>query len=437
MRVNTARDPIYTHEGAPARHISALDELKRSVLSCFLWESGFYEDGVEIANRIKSLAHKCNAKDVAELAVYARSEMHLRHVPLLLCRELARHPKREGVRVAQTLAEVIQRADELAEFLALYWLEGKQPLSKQVKLGLAWAFQKFNAYQLAKYNRDNAVKLRDVLFLCHAKPKDKAQEAVWKQLIDGTLPAPDTWEVALSGGADKGEALTRLLKENKLGYMALLRNLRNMEEAGVDKSLVSSALMEGAARSRALPFRFISAAKAAPQYEPQLDAAMSLALGSMQTLPGKTIVLVDVSGSMTWHSSGRSELTMLDRGCALAALVAGIAEDYMVFSFSHEVVQVPPRKGMALIDAVSRSQPHGGTYLGGAVQHMNGLDCDRLIVFTDEQSHDRVPNPKNRGYMVNVASNKRGVGYGPWVHIDGFSENVIRFIQELESSDRV
>lgn len=432
MRVNTARVPVHTHEGAPARHISPLDQLKRSVLSCFLWESGFYEDGVEIAERIKALAQKCDAKDVADLAIYARSEMHLRHVPLLLVRELARHPNRKGVKVADTIATVIQRADELSEFLALYWMEGKQPLSKQVKLGLAWAFRKFNAYNLGKYNRDNAVKLRDVLFLCHAKPKDKAQAATWKKLIDGTLEAPDTWEVALSGGADKGEAFTRLLTEKKLGYMALLRNLRNMEQTGVDSTLVSSALMEGAVKSRALPFRFISAAKAAPQYEPQLDAAMILAMGSMQSLPGKTIVLVDVSGSMDWASSGRSDLTMLDRGGALATLVAGIAEDYKVFTFSQEVVQVPPRKGMALVDAVIQSQPHGGTYLGAAVKAMNRLEYDRLIVFTDEQSHDAVPNPVGRGYMVNVATNKRGVGYGPWTHIDGFSENVIRFIQETE-----
>jgi len=434
MRVNTARPVERTHEGAPARHISPLDQLKRSVLSCFLWESGFYEDGVEIAERIKVLSHQCDAKDVADLAVYARSEMHLRHVPLLLARELARHPNRKGVRVADIIATVIQRADELSEFLAIYWMEGKQPISKQAKLGLAWAFRKFNGYALAKYNRDNAVKLRDVLFLCHAKPKDKAQEAVWKKLIDGTLEAPDTWEVALSGGADKGEAFTRLLIEKKLGYMALLRNLRNMEQSGVDSALVGSALMEGAVKSRALPFRFISAAKAAPQYEPQLDAAMVLAMGSMQSLPGKTIVLVDVSGSMSWANSAHSDLTMLDRGAALATLVAGIAEDYKVFTFSHEVVQVPPRKGMALVDAVIQSQPHGGTYLGAAVKEMNRLEYDRLLVFTDEQSHDAVPNPSGPGYMVNVATNKRGVGYGPWTHIDGFSENVIRYIQELESS---
>jgi hypothetical protein len=302
-----------------------------------------------------------------------------------------------------------------------------------VKKGLAKAFTKFSAYQLRKYNRDGAVKLRDVLFLSHAKPKDEAQAKVWKQLVDGTLEAPDTWEVNLSGGADKKETFTRLIQEGKLGYMALMRNLRKMTEVGVNSHLINTALVEGASRSKALPFRYIAAAKAAPGFEPALDQAMITSLSQMPTLPGKTIILMDVSGSMTWNSSGKSELTMMDRGAALCALVAGVAEEFEVFTFSTQVVQVPPRQGMALCDAVVTSQRHGGTYLGAAVREVNNREYDRLIVFTDEQSHDVVPNPKGKGYMVNVASNQRGVGYGPWVHIDGFSESVIRYIQETES----
>ena len=102
------------------------------------------------------------------------------------------------------------------------------PLSGQVKKGLAAAFPKFDEYQLAKYDRGGPIKLRDVLFLCHAKPRDAAQAGVWKKLIWGRLTTPDTWEVALSSGADKREAWERLLRENKLGALALLRNLRNM-----------------------------------------------------------------------------------------------------------------------------------------------------------------------------------------------------------------
>ena len=96
-------------------------------------------------------------------------------------------------------------------------------------------------------------------------------------------------------------------------------------------------------------------------------------------------------------------------------------------------MEIPPRRGMAGVDAVINSQPHGGTYLGAAVAAANKLKHDRLIVITDEQSHDRVPDPvANKAYMINVASNQNGVGYGKWTHIDGFSEAVIKFIVESE-----
>src|SRR6201993_2687165 len=218
---------VRTHEAAPARHISNELQLRRSVLACLLWESQFYEDGVAIAGRIAELVPKVEPERVAALAVEAREAMKLRHAPLLLVREMARHKTHRGL-VAETLTRVIERADELAEFVAIYWQNGRAPLSAQVKKGLAAAFTRFDEYALAKYDRANPVKLRDVLFLCHAKPVDTAQAELWKRLVAGELATPDTWEVALSGGADKREAWERLLEENKLGALALLRNLRNM-----------------------------------------------------------------------------------------------------------------------------------------------------------------------------------------------------------------
>src|SRR5262249_44532414 len=213
-----------THEGAPARKISTELQLRRSILACLLWECQFYEDGVEIAGRIAELVPKVAAEKVAALTVEAPEQMKLRHVPLLLVREMARHKTHRAL-VSETLARVIQRADELAEFVAIYWKDGKVPLSGQVKKGLAAAFPKFDEYQLAKYHRGGPIKLRDVLFLSHAKPRDAAQAGVWKKLIWGRLTTPDTWEVALSSGADKREAWERLLREGKLGALALLRNL--------------------------------------------------------------------------------------------------------------------------------------------------------------------------------------------------------------------
>jgi TROVE domain len=424
-----------THEGAPARHISPEMQLRRSVLACLLWESQFYEDGVEIAGRIAELVPKVAAEKVAALAVEARGKMKLRHAPLLLAREMARHKTHRHL-VSDTLATVIQRADELAEFMAIYWKDGRVPLSGQVKKGLAAAFPKFGEYQLAKYDRGGPIKLRDVLFLCHAKPRDEAQAAVWKRLIWGRLTMPDTWEVALSSGANKREAWERMLTEQKLGALALLRNLRNLREAGVDEPLVLAAL-GSMSTSRVLPFRFLAAARYAPQWEEGIEQAMLNSVASTEKLPGKTIVLVDVSGSMTAPLSRGSEMQRTDAAYGLAVLLREIGEKVVVFSFSNDLVEVPARRGFALRDAIDASQQHGATYLGKAVEKLNRETYDRLIVVTDEQAHDTVPGPKTKGYVINVASYKNGVGYGKWTHIDGWSESVIEYVRGLEQKEAV
>jgi hypothetical protein len=399
-----------------------------------LWEDQFYEDGVAIAGRIRELVAKVPAEKVAALAAEAREKMKLRHAPLLLVREMARLATHRHL-VAETLMRVVQRADELSEFVALYWSEGKQPLSAQVKKGLAAAFTKFDEYALAKYNRAIPVKLRDVLFLCHAKPVDEAQAGLWKRLVEGQLSTPDTWEVALSSGGDKRQAWERLLAENKLGALALLRNLRNMAEAQVHEQ----AIREGLARmktERVLPFRFVAAARYAPRWEAELEQAMFRALqgqtGDGQAkLPGKTVLLVDVSGSMDAPLSRRSEMRRNDAAYGLAVLLREIAESVSVYSFSDSLVLVPARRGFALRDAINASQAHSGTYLGKALSGVTEK-YDRLIVITDEQSHDAVPNPKARGYMINVASYQNGVGYGPWTHIDGWSDSVIEYVRAAE-----
>jgi Mg-chelatase subunit ChlD len=421
-----------THEGAPAKHISVEQQLRRSVLACMLWEDQFYEDGVAIAGRIRELVAKVAPEKVAALAVEARAQMKLRHAPLLLVREMARLATHRHL-VAETLMQVIQRADELSEFVALYWSEGKQPLSAQVKKGLAAAFTRFDEYALAKYNRGAPVKLRDVLFLCHAKPVDAAQAELWKRLVEGELATPDTWEVALSSGTDKREAWERLLSENKLGALALLRNLRNMAEAKVSEQ----AIRDGLARmktERVLPFRFIAAARYAPQWEAELEQAMFRSLEAQTKLPGKTVLLVDVSGSMDAPLSRRSDMRRNDAAYGLAILLREIAEQVSVYTFSDQLARVPSRQGFALRDALNASQPHNATYLGKALAaiHENDAKYDRLIVITDEQSHDAVPNPKARGWMLNVASYQNGVGYGAWMHVDGWSDSVIEYIRAAE-----
>jgi hypothetical protein len=155
---------------------------------------------------VAALVPQVDAVIVAALAIEARERMRLRHMPLLLVREMARHASHRAL-VAETLARDIERADELAEFVAIYWKDGRQLLSAQVKKGLAAAFVKFDAFQLAKYDRAAPVRLRDVLFLCHARPLDVTQEVLWKQLAEGTLPSPDTRQVRLSASAENADGM--------------------------------------------------------------------------------------------------------------------------------------------------------------------------------------------------------------------------------------
>jgi 60 kDa SS-A/Ro ribonucleoprotein len=427
--------PLRTHEGAVAQKVSAKTELRRTVLTCLLWEETFYEKGSGIAARIAELVRENKPEDVAALAREARDAMQLRHTPLLLVRELARR-KGTGPLVAETLEHVIQRADELGEFVALYWKEMKQPLSAGVKRGLARAFVKFDAYQLAKYNRDCVVTLRDVLFLCHAKPRDAAQAELWKRLVEGTLEAPDTWEVSLSGQKDKKETFERLLKEGKLGGMAVLRNLRLMTAAGVSPGLIRERLHSGVAR--ALPFRFVTAARHAPKLEEAIEEAMLKGIGGLEKLPGATGLVVDVSGSMDYRLSAKGEATRMDAAAGLAILLREKSEEFAIASFSDTCVELPARRGFALRDAIAKSQAHSGTYLKRALTQLHETadwrKLERLIVITDEQSHDGIlPAWTKKAYVLNVAPYKPGISYGNgWTHIDGWSERVVDYIAGVE-----
>ncbi|HKT47787.1 MAG TPA: TROVE domain-containing protein [Candidatus Acidoferrales bacterium] len=427
--------PVRTHEGAVAQRVDAKRELRRTVLTCLLWEDTFYQKGSEIAKRIAELVAQTKPEDTAALAREAREKMQLRHAPLFLTRELARR-KGAGPLVAETLEAVIQRADELGEFVALYWTPKKQPLSAGVKRGLARAFTKFDAYQLAKYNRESTVKLRDVLFLCHAKPKNAEQETLWKGLVENTLEPPDTWEVALSAGKDKRETWERLIREGKLGGMAVLRNLRLMLASGVEPKLIRERLDKGVAR--ALPFRFVTAARHAPKLEDAIEKAMLKGIAGFERLAGSIGLVVDVSGSMNYQLAKKGETTRMDAAAGLAILLREKAEEFAIATFSDACVELPARRGFALRDAIVKSQAHSGTYLKRALSELKGkkewAKLERMVVITDEQSHDGIlPAWTPKAYVINVAPYQHGVSYGNgWTHIDGWSERVMDYIAAAE-----
>lgn len=454
-----------THEGGKAKRNDAFGELQRAVMACLLWEDSFYESGESIADRIKSLVPKVAPERVTAMAIDARSNHGLRHVPLLLVRELARTGGHNGA-VEQALAAVIKRPDELSEFLALYWATngGKKSIGAAIKRGLSLAFNKFDEYALAKYNRDSPVKLRDVLFLSHAKPADAVRqwtrverknvremqargfnpkrawaqtdkEVLFEKLVTGTLHTPDTWEVALSAGADKKATFERLMAEGQLGGLAFIRNLRNMREVGVDAALIrtysTTAKVWGI-----LPWQFITAARINPWFESELEAMLYRALDGAPKLPGHTVVLVDVSGSMSSQLSQRGESTRLDGAAGVAVLARELCESAAVYKFNASAVLVPNRRGFALRDAIGR--PAGGTHMAAAIRTVNAAEAyDRIIVVSDEQSADGSAPPLSgkKGYMLNVGTYKNGVGYGPWTNISGWSPSVLRYIAATETKE--
>lgn len=468
--------PVYTASGARAARINPEQQLRRLTATTLLWEDGFYVSGKTVAETIADLVPKCRPEFVAACAYEARTVMKLRHLPLLVVREMARHTAHKAL-VSKLLPDVIDRADELSEFLAIYWKDGRQPLSAQVKKGLAAAFAKFNEYELAKYNRDGDVKLRDVAFLAHAKPWDGLEgkktkverkykkdhaiigakmltrhtDSVLSKLVEGRLKTPETWETQLSAGADKAGTFTQLMEQKKLGGLAYLRNLRGMLEAGTDRKAVRDYAAV-ANFSKVLPFRFIAAARAYPGMEDVLEPQMLKVCENMPKLKGRTLIVLDVSGSMDEKLSAKSDLTRLDAACGLAMILREICEDVQVLTFSQGICLIPPRRGFALAEAITKSQPHGGTALFRTMEFVNNppthqeqLAHDRIIVLTDEQdtshggytlgaAHIRtMPDPKaGLAYLINVASNKNGVGYGKWTHIDGWSEGIVSYLQAHE-----
>ena len=278
-----------------------------------------------------------------------------------------------------------------------------------------------------------------MLFLSHAKPKNAEQAALWKKLVENTLESPDTWEVALSAGKDKRETWERLLREGRVGGMAVLRNLRLMLAAGVAPKMVADRLEKGIAR--ALPFRFVTAARHAPKLEEAIEKAMLKGIAGLDALPGVTGLVVDVSGSMNYRLAKKGETTRMDAAAGLAILLREKAEEFNVATFSDKCVVIPSRRGFALRDAIVNSQAHSATYLKRALTTLRVTatwkNLDRLIVVTDEQSHDGIlPAWTRKAYVINVAPYKSGISCGNgWTHIDGWSERVLDYIVAIEGEN--
>lgn len=442
--------------GKPAARQDAEALLRRSVMACLLWEDIAYASGNTIATRIADLVPLVAPETAASIAREARFDQKLRHVPLLVAREMARHETHRSL-VRGVLKDVINRPDELSEFLSIYWKDGKCPIARQVKLGLADAFQKFDEYQLAKWNRPKDINLRDVLFLCHAKPKDEAQAAMWKRLVDGELATPDTWEVGLSAAktpTDKIKVWTDLIEQNKLGAVAVLKNLRNMQQVGVPRDLITRAI-ENANPSMLLPINFLSARKYAPDYTRSIERLMFKCAEKWPRLAGWTVFVVDVSGSMGSAISAKSEFRRYDAAAAMAVLASEMCDNISVYATAgndyrkiHATTKVVPHRGFALADAILATPSRiggGGIFTAQCVDYLRTQEKetpDRIIIFSDSQDCDysgRMPKPFGKfNYIVDVSCHTHGVNYdGVWdAEVSGWSESFLRYIASHESNSQ-
>lgn len=429
--------------GAPAARQGGEQLLRRAVMACLLWEDMAYEDGAANADNIAALIPQVDPKIVADIAIETRRKQKMRHVPLYIAAEMAKHPRHKAY-VERVLIEVITRPDQITDFMAIYWKKGKCPIAACIKRALAKIFNRFNEYSLAKYNRDAPIKLRDVMFMVHAKPETPEKEALFKKLAENTLAVPDTWEVELSRGADKKATFTRLIEEGKLGSLAFIRNLRNMKDAGVPYEILKKGFA-GLAQAALLPLNFYSAYVTNPEYGREIEDAMFKVYADFAKLPGHTIYIVDVSGSMSAPVSAKSKYNRMEVAAALAAFAAETSERITVYATGTTHKRIKPVRGFALADAIKDAQRecgYGGIYTRRVLEHvkadLKGEIPDRIIVFSDSQDCEgggAKPAPFGKyNYIVDISAHKHGVNYqGVWTaEISGWSESLLTYIRAHE-----
>jgi hypothetical protein len=426
--------------------------LKRAVMANLLWENIAYMDGKKVADEIARLIPLCPAEEVFNIALSARVDQKLRHTPLFVAREMCRYDEHR-LFVVDLLPLIITRADMLTDFLAIYWKDGKCPICNQAKKGLAKAFHNFNEYKFAKYDRESAIKLRDVMFLVHPKPRNEYETQLFKKIADRTLSTPDTWEVALSSGADKKSTWERLISEKKIGGLAMLRNIRNMMQANVDHDSIVKGI-QNLQSSMLLPLDYLKAARINKEFDRHIEDAMIKSYENLPKLPGKTLFIVDVSGSMGSSNSLSSQFSRLDHACAMAMLAANQCEKFKLVATagndgtrvgSHTHIQYP-KKGFDIVDQIQNTRGtvgYGGIFtrqcLEWCREQFKDEEFDRIIIFSDSQDCDwpdkRIPKPFGKhNYICDVSANTRGINYkGVWdAEISGFSDKFITFIAAYE-----
>jgi 60 kDa SS-A/Ro ribonucleoprotein len=422
--------------GAVAYTLSPAMELYSAVVTTMLADAT-YEKADKRLKRIQELVAQNDPLFVAQLAVYAREKMYLRTAPIVLIGELAKHHNGDDL-VSRTIARVVQRPDEITELLAYYQATNERTgtkklnrLSKQIQKGLALSFNRFDAYQLAKYDRATAVRLRDALFLVHPKATNEAQQAVFNQLTSQTLPTPYTWETELSALGQtsfKNEAQKQgafqykwheLIDSGRMGYMATLRNLRNMLEANIDVAhliTVCRVLSDerAVAKAKQFPFRFLAAyrelnalsgkfMKHMSLVNDALERAVKASAANLRGFDEQTHVVIacDVSGSMQHPVSARSKVLLYDIGLLMGMLLQNRSKHVVsgMFGDRWKIVNLPGREILANVGEFYRREGEVGYSTNGhlVIQDLirRNHAADKVMIFTDVQLWDSTTNNRS------------------------------------------
>jgi len=439
-------EKVANYEGAVAYDLA--DEMKLYTHVCTsLVSDQFYASAGEGLKKTEDLVKKCHPQFVANLASYARNEMNLRTIPVVLCAFLARH--HGGSIATEAIVRSVKRADEITELLSFYYsinTQNRKPITKgnhvghkNVKVsrsllrGLKKVFEsgRFDEYRYAKYSRDTAVKMKDVLFLTHPKAQTPEQAALFAKIANNNLDVPYTWEVELSRVgqefAGKGENAKNdaklakwqeMVSSNRLPYMALLRNLANIFSLHPSAELrdeICHKLVQGAATGKQFPFRYWSAYKNLKDpvqregkdkkwlnvlHVEQLTAALDDALrASVRSLPefllkGRTLIACDTSGSMKNPISKKSSIQQIEIGVVLGTLIKAEVPETTLGVFGtkwgvHEgkIVQGSVLKTIEKVVAMNVGWSTNGHVVADWLVEQNKA-VDNVLMFTDCQLWD-------------------------------------------------
>ena len=375
---------------------SPKEELVSILLTATL-DDTFYRSGDATAARVKELIAATDDKAfVARAAIYARTKAGMRSVSHLVTAELARSVK-GATWTKEFYKLVVHRPDDVLEILACYLATYERPIPNALKKGLGAALARFDEYQLAKYRRDAAeVNLVDAVNLLHPPHSEPL-----RKLIRGELAPAETWETKLTQAGSRGEtgvdvaklkgvAWDELIGSRKLGYFALLRNLRNILEQAprcVDAALAMLVDERLISKSLVLPFRYLTALEAvqasnlprAGEVLAALSDAADKSLANVPRFDGRTLIALDCSGSMM----GRP----LQIGSLFAAVLAkaNAKADIMLFSDEAKFITVNLRDStLTLAREIASSAAPAGTNFHAIFQRAKAA-YDRIVILSDMQ----------------------------------------------------